>query len=46
MSKLLNDKLCGDISKDLHKYFEYVTPVPNEVGRTTVIRSIEKYWRI
>ena len=42
-------KLCGDISKDLHKYFEYVTPVPNGVGRTTVlevVRNIGKCWEV
>lgn len=42
-------KLCGDISKDMHKYFNYITPVPNGVGRTTVlevVRNIEKCWEV
>lgn len=30
-------KLCGDISRDIYEYFDYVTPVPGGVGRTTVL---------
>lgn len=30
-------KLCGDISKDLREYVNFITPVPNGVGRTTVL---------
>lgn len=42
-------KLCGDISKDLHKYFSWVTPVPNGAGRTTVlsvVQNIQKCWEV
>lgn len=32
-----NNKLCGDISEDLREFVNFITPVPNGVGRTTVL---------
>lgn len=38
-------KLCGDISRDLYNYFKFITPVPNGVGRTTVLEVIRNLIR-
>lgn len=40
-----NNKLCGDISKDLYDKFEIVTPVPGGVGIMTVLNVIKNIIR-
>lgn len=35
-----NNKLCGDISKDVYNCFRYITPVPSGVGVLTVLNVI------
>ncbi|HAT4302199.1 TPA: bifunctional 5,10-methylenetetrahydrofolate dehydrogenase/5,10-methenyltetrahydrofolate cyclohydrolase [Clostridium perfringens] len=35
-----NNKLCGDISKDMYDYFDSVTPVPGGVGVMTVLELV------
>lgn len=32
-----DNKLCGDVSKDLRPYVNYITPVPGGVGKATVL---------
>lgn len=36
-----DNKLCGDISRDLYDSFKYITPVPNGVGVMTVLNVIK-----
>ena len=37
MNRDSDGKLCGDISRDVYDCFKFITPVPNGVGRTTVL---------
>lgn len=34
-------KLCGDIDRELYDYFDFVTPVPGGVGKTTVLEVVK-----
>ena len=40
-----NNKLCGDISRDLYDKFEVITPVPGGVGIMTVLNVIKNIIR-
>lgn len=40
-----NNKLCGDISKNLYDKFEVITPVPGGVGIMTVLNVIKNVIR-
>lgn len=35
-----NNKLCGDISKDMYDYFQYVTSSPGGIGLLTVLEVV------
>ncbi|MBO3356151.1 bifunctional 5,10-methylenetetrahydrofolate dehydrogenase/5,10-methenyltetrahydrofolate cyclohydrolase [Clostridium perfringens] len=35
-----NNKLCGDISKDIYDYFDGITPVPGGIGLLTVLEVV------
>ncbi|HGD0580697.1 TPA: hypothetical protein ACH354_002360 [Clostridium perfringens] len=35
-----NNKLCGDISKDMYDYFQYATSSPGGIGLLTVLEVV------
>lgn len=35
-----NNKLCGDIDKEMYDYFGYITPVPRGIGILTVLNVV------
>lgn len=37
-----NGKLCGDVNKDDYDKINLITPVPNGIGRTTVLSLVEQ----
>ena len=39
-----NNKICGDVSKDVVKY-KYLTPVPGGVGQMTVYSIFENLYK-